>query len=557
MAPHQETSFQPAGEVSAETARAELEAVLASSLLARAPSLSTLLGYLCEKYFQGQAHQLKEYTIAVDVFGRPSDFHQKEDAIVRVEIRRLREKLRQYYDSKGAGHKVQIAIPVGQYAPVFLPREDSASHASIKPATPSNGAAEIVDGANGHSQIDQADSRSLDPQTGTTTAAQRTGRAPARRALVWAGLVAMSLMIALLAAFRPWSLARNPLANVAESFGSSAPAIENAAGAAAELSEIRILAGAKTSKYVDHGGKVWLGDRYFNGGSVSSAAVSLIYRTQDPEIYQTNRHGDFSYDIPLKPGNYELRLHFAETFYGPEGLQGGGEVSRLFLVRANGQPLVRPLDVYSDAGGWRTAEIKVFKNISPAPDGFLHLEFLSWTHGKAFVNAIEALPAKPGAINPVRIAPRETPFYSPDGCEWLPDRYFKGGRIVARPGPVAGAHEPQLYQYERFGNFSYAIPVAPGRYTLTLRFAERFFGPSNPNPLGKGPGSRVFHVFCNGEALIKNFDIFKEAGGEDRAVVKKFTGLTPDAQGRLMLEFKPVVNYALINSIEVVDEAWK
>ncbi|MGH9935350.1 MAG: malectin, partial [Blastocatellia bacterium] len=310
---------------------------------------------------------------------------------------------------------MQIAIPVGQYAPVFLRCEDSAAPESTKPATPSNDAARIVDEENGHLQIDPADSRPLDTQTVSSTAAPITGGAPARRVLVWAALAAMSLMIALLAAFRPWSSARSPLANAAEPSSSPAPAIENAAGAAAELSEIRILAGAKTSKYVDHGGKVWLGDRYFNGGSVSSAAVSLIYRTQDPEIYQTNRHGDFSYDIPLKPGNYELRLHFAETFYGPEGLQGGGEVSRLFLVRANGQPLVRPLDVYSDAGGWRTAEIKVFKNISPAADGFLHLEFLSWTHGKAFVNAIEALPAKPGAINPVRIVVRETPFYSADG----------------------------------------------------------------------------------------------------------------------------------------------
>lgn len=554
MSPRQE-ALQ---EVSAEEARAELEAVLASGLLARAPSLSSLLSYLCEKYLQGQAHQLKEYTIAVDVFGRSSDFHQKEDAIVRVEIRRLREKLRQYYESEGAGHKTQIAIPVGQYAPVFLRREDPVPQDSERPGTPLNSEAEATHAANGHARIEQVGSPSFNAQSGTAVASPASERSgiKVRRAFTWPVLTAVLLTFMLLAVYRLWSSAGDSSLDVASASNTLPPASAIAANTT-ESDEIRILAGAKKIKYVDRAGKLWLGDRYFKGGSTNNTAVSLIYRTLDTEIYQTSRHGDFSYDIPLKPGSYELRLHFSENFYGPEGLQGGGEISRLFLVRANGRPLLQPLDIYSDAGGWRTAEIKVFKDISPASDGFLHLEFLSWTHGKAFVNAIEILPSRPGAINPVRIAVRETPFYSADGREWLPDRYFKGGRTVARPVPVTGANEPELYQHERFGNFSYAIPVAPGRYTVTLRFAERFFGPSNPNPAGKGPGSRVFHVFCNGEALLKNFDIFKEAGGDNRAVIKKFTGLTPDAQGRLMLEFKPVTNYPLINAIEVVDEAWK
>jgi hypothetical protein len=62
-------------------------------------------------------------------------------------------------------------------------------------------------------------------------------------------------------------------------------------------------------------------------------------------------------------------------------------------------------------------------------------------------------------------------------------------------------------------------------------------------------------IFCNGEALLKNFNIYREAGGQDRALMRQFKGLQPDAQGKLLLEFKPVVNYALINAIEVIDEA--
>jgi len=107
----------------------------------------------------------------------------------------------------------------------------------------------------------------------------------------------------------------------------------------------------------------------------------------------------------------------------------------------------------------------------------------------------------------------------------------------------------------RYGNFSYAVPVAPGRYTVTLRFAERYFGTAIS--MGSGPGSRIFHVFCNGEALLKNLNVFKEAGGADRALEKTFTGITPNEQGYILLDFKPVLNYAQIYAIEVIPEAKK
>ncbi|HEX5086125.1 MAG TPA: hypothetical protein VFY40_29170 [Blastocatellia bacterium] len=68
-----------------EDEKAELEAVLASSLFVRTPSLASLLSYLCRKYFQGEADLLKEYTIGVEAFGRAPDFDKKEDSIVRVE----------------------------------------------------------------------------------------------------------------------------------------------------------------------------------------------------------------------------------------------------------------------------------------------------------------------------------------------------------------------------------------------------------------------------------------------------------------------------------------
>jgi hypothetical protein len=63
--------------------RHELDSILASGILNRAPNLAQVLTYVCTKYFEGAAEQIKEYNIAVEALGRPADFDQR-DSIVRV-----------------------------------------------------------------------------------------------------------------------------------------------------------------------------------------------------------------------------------------------------------------------------------------------------------------------------------------------------------------------------------------------------------------------------------------------------------------------------------------
>ena len=99
--------------------RKEVEAVLQSGALSRAPGLEQLFVYLTTRYFEGMADNLKEYIVAVEAFGRPVDFDQKRDSIVRAG-HRLRERLAQYYENEGAGHGIRITIPNGQYAPRFI-----------------------------------------------------------------------------------------------------------------------------------------------------------------------------------------------------------------------------------------------------------------------------------------------------------------------------------------------------------------------------------------------------------------------------------------------------
>jgi hypothetical protein len=113
---------------------------------------------------------------------------------------------------------------------------------------------------------------------------------------------------------------------------------------------------------------------------------------------------------------------------------------------------------------------------------------------------------------------------------------------------------PALYDGERHGNFSYAIPVPPGSYTVKLHFLESFFSPLVPDSYCHGVGCRVFDVACNGVLLLQDFDIIQAAGGAFRPVVREFHGLHPNGQGKLLISFSPKANYAEVRAIEVIDE---
>lgn len=88
--------------------------------LARSPQLSKFLQHIVEHTVEGHGSSIKAYTIAVDVFGRPPDFDPQSDPIVRVQARRLRALLDQYYTEAGRDDPVQIRLPVGRYVPEFV-----------------------------------------------------------------------------------------------------------------------------------------------------------------------------------------------------------------------------------------------------------------------------------------------------------------------------------------------------------------------------------------------------------------------------------------------------
>jgi len=490
-----------------EAERAELEKILHSPLFSRSPALTHLLSYLCEKKFAGETEQIKEYSVAVDVFDRSDAFDQDTDSIVRVQANRLRKRLSEYYAGDGADDPIHLTIPVGQYVPVF----------------------QKITAAKREQEVPQEMGQ-----------AASSGNGARKWWMLGAVVIAVAAVIFVLIALRPKPAVQT--AGTAYPPPVPLPSVGLPVG-----EEVHILAGS-SRKYVDHAGKVWNPDSYFAGGNAATSTVQHIWRTQDPIIFRSSRQGDFAYNIPLKPGRYELRLYFAENFYGPENAGAGGEGSRTMTISANGQVLLDDFDVLADAGGERTAEVKVFPDVSPASDGQLHLTFASSKSGSAMVSAIEILPGVRGQIRPVRIVARDVPYYSNDSRWWSPDAYFKGGQLSTSQQSAQGTDDPEFYESERWGHFSYAIPVAPGKYSVTLHFIEHGIAGH-----GTPAERRVFNVFCNGKTVLAKLNILDESG-ENRPLVRRIKGLEPNAQGKLLLEFVPVTGYATVTAIEVVAE---
>jgi len=534
------TAAQP---VNAELERAELQSVLQSHLFVRSPTLAHLLAYLCEKKFSGETAQIKEYSIALEVFGRHESFDQDTDSIVRVQVNRLRKRLAEYYAGEGAAHDLRLIIPVGHYVPFF---EKSPT---IGPplAQPKPNQPNLPDPPPAFSENDHP------PLISDSMERRASSPVEVRAWLFFAAAIVLAVVAVVVLAIQSRHKTQVPAKS-----SQTAPMLAESPVGLPVGDEIRILAGASRS-YVDRAGKLWNPDTYFSGGKTVRSSVQRIWRTQDANIYRSSRQGDFQYDIPLKPGIYELRLHFAETFYGPEEIGSGGEGSRVMIATANGKILLADFDIVLDAGGSRTADVKVFTGISPASDGQLHLSFASVRGGSAMLSALEILPGVKESQRPVRIITRDVPYYSNDSRWWGPDTYFKGGQLSSNDNPAIDADDPEMYETERWGHFSYSIPVTSGRYAATFHFIEHRFDAANRDRYAESSGDvhqgrgRLFSVFCNGKLILRDLDLIKEAG-ENRPLVKKVGGLEPNAQGKLLLEFVPTRNYATVTAIEILPE---
>ncbi|MDO8834169.1 MAG: tetratricopeptide repeat protein [Vicinamibacterales bacterium] len=121
---------------------AQLERLLASAPLRGSERLRRFLRLVVTDTLAGRGDRLKEYVLGVEALDRPSSFDPRADPVVRVEARRLRAKLADYYDGDGRGEPIVIDLPKGSYVATFH-RRAPASAVAMPPTPPDPTAAGI------------------------------------------------------------------------------------------------------------------------------------------------------------------------------------------------------------------------------------------------------------------------------------------------------------------------------------------------------------------------------------------------------------------------------
>jgi tetratricopeptide (TPR) repeat protein len=106
-------------EAEAGAVRRQLEEVLKSPGFARNERLSRFLRFVVDRHIEGRSQELKESVVGIEVFGREPAYDTRADPVVRTEARRLRARLKEYYDGPGAGDTLVIDLPKGGYVPVI------------------------------------------------------------------------------------------------------------------------------------------------------------------------------------------------------------------------------------------------------------------------------------------------------------------------------------------------------------------------------------------------------------------------------------------------------
>ncbi|UOQ68635.1 malectin [Hymenobacter volaticus] len=373
-------------------------------------------------------------------------------------------------------------------------------------------------------------------------------------------------------------------------------------------------------------------DQYFSGGNASDTS-SPIAGTNDDALYQTERWGSMTYNLPVSNGTYTVKLHFAEIYWSAPG-------QRVFDVSAEGTKVLSAYDILKKVGQ-NTATTETFTvNVT---DGQLTLAFAPGASGadEPKVSAIEVLTsgstgnqppvANAGPDKTITLPTNSTsltgsgtdtdgsvasytwaqvsgpnnatfssktvatptisglvagpyvfslvvtdnagatsaadqvavtvnsaptggttavyrlnaggPAVTTSGLAFAADQYVTGGNVSDSSNPIAGTTDDVLYQTERWGSMTYALPVSNGTYTVKLHFAEVYWN---------APGQRVFDVTAEGTKVLSAYDIVKKVG-QNTATIETFTVNVTD--GNLTLAFAPGASGAdepKISAIEVL-----
>ena len=305
---------------------------------------------------------------------------------------------------------------------------------------------------------------------------------------------------------------------------------------------VRVAVNVGGSQFTAADGTIYQADTLFSGGSTYQTTATIADTTDDA-LYQSERYGNFGYNVPVDNGNYVVTLKFAESYFSAPGM-------RAFDVFIEGAKVVSNLDVFAQVGKNRAHDVTVSVGVT---DGMLNITFRSLINN-AEVNAIvidrdsdndgSPNPADPGAVpgaDDVRVAVNVggSQFTAADGTIYQADTLFSGGSTYQTTATIADTTDDALYQSERYGNFGYNVPVDNGNYVVTLKFAESYFS---------APGMRAFDVFIEGAKVVSNLDVFAQVGKNRAHDVTVSVGVT---DGMLNITFRSLINNAKVNAIVI------
>jgi hypothetical protein len=303
---------------------------------------------------------------------------------------------------------------------------------------------------------------------------------------------------------------------------------------ASNLPTIRVAAGSKTD-YTDSLGNDWSADNAFTGGVTASTGDAIV-GTNDGALYQRERNGNMTYQFAAPNGAYAVTLKFAEFYWGSAG-------KRIFNVSINGALVLNAFDIFAAAGDKDVAIDKTFP--VTVTNGQVQIVFTT-IKDNAKISAI--LIGPPATASPttttrptIRVAAgNASPYADSLGNVWSADTGFVGGTKGRTTDAVTGTADSQLYQNERNGNLEYGFALPNGNYTVTLKFAEIYWGSA---------GKRLFNVFLDGTQVLSNFDVFATAGGKDVAFDQSFPVTV--ANGQVLIQFTTIKDNAKISAIEI------
>ena len=130
-------------------------------------------------------------------------------------------------------------------------------------------------------------------------------------------------------------------------------------------------------------------------------------------------------------------------------------------------------------------------------------------------------------------------YTASDGTVYQSDQNYSGGFTSTTSAAISGTTDDRLYQSERYGSFSYSIPLPNGNYTVLLRFAEIY---------RSAAGQRVFDVYVEGTKVISGLDIFARVGKNAAYTVSIPTTV---GDGKLDIRFSTIVDNPEVSAIAV------